>query len=76
MRLLRHPQYRESARVPHIGPPPPLRRHPRLVLLPPDPWLGHGKLLALSWQQPGWTAGTTLSIFLLLRARHVGGPGI
>jgi hypothetical protein len=52
-RLLRHPQCREWARVPELGPPPLLRRHLTLVSLPLDPWLGHGKPLALSWQQPG-----------------------
>jgi hypothetical protein len=48
MRLLCHPQCREWAQIPQLGPPPLLR--PRLMLapLPPDPRLGHGKPLALS----------------------------
>jgi hypothetical protein len=41
------------ARIPQLGPPSPLRRRLTLVPLPPDPRLGHGKPLALSWQQPG-----------------------
>jgi hypothetical protein len=40
-RLLRHHQCPEGVRI------------PQLVPLPPDPRLGHGKPLALSWQQPG-----------------------
>jgi hypothetical protein len=47
-RLLRHPQCPKGARIPQLGPPPPLRRHPMLVALLPRP--GHE---ALSWQQPG-----------------------
>jgi hypothetical protein len=52
-RLLRHPQCPKGARIPQLGPPLPLRRHPTLVSLPSDPRLGHGKPQALSWQQPG-----------------------
>jgi hypothetical protein len=74
--LLRHPQCPKGARILQLGPPPPLRRHPTLVPLPPDPRLGHGKPQALSWQQPGRTVGITPSRFLLLRSRPVGGPSI
>jgi hypothetical protein len=50
MRLLRCPQCPEGAQTPQLGPPPPPRRRPTLAPLLPDPRLGHGKLLALSWQ--------------------------
>jgi hypothetical protein len=36
---------------PLAGPSPPLRRRLTLAPLPPDPQLGHGRLVALSWQQ-------------------------
>jgi hypothetical protein len=39
--------------IPKLGPPPPQRRRPTLAPLPPDHRLGHGKPLALSWQQLG-----------------------
>jgi hypothetical protein len=38
---------------PQLGPPSPLRRRPMLAPPTSDPRLEHGKLLALSWQQPG-----------------------
>jgi hypothetical protein len=44
------PSVRRGGRIFQLAPPPPLRRHPMLVPLPPYPRLGHGKLLALSWQ--------------------------
>jgi hypothetical protein len=53
MRLLCHPQCREWAQIPQLGPPPPLRRRPTLAPLPPDPRLEHGKPLALPLQQLG-----------------------
>jgi hypothetical protein len=76
MRLLHHPRCQEWARIPQLGPPPPLRCRLTLVPLPPDPRLGMGS----RWRCPGssWgrTAGTTLSRFLLLRARSIGRTGI
>jgi hypothetical protein len=53
MRLLCHPQCREWAQIPQLGPPPPLRRRPTLAPLLPDPRLEHGKPLALPLQQLG-----------------------
>jgi hypothetical protein len=48
-----HPQRWEWAQIPQLGPSPPLRRRLTLAPLAPDPQLGHGRLVALSWQQLG-----------------------
>jgi hypothetical protein len=53
MRLMCHPQCWEWAHIPQLGSSPPLRRHLTLAPLPPDPWLGHGRPVALSRQQLG-----------------------
>jgi hypothetical protein len=70
------PQCLEGAWISQLGPPPPLRCHPELVSLPPDPWLGMGSCWCCIGSSRGWIAGTTPSRCLLLRARPAGGPGI
>jgi hypothetical protein len=47
------PQCWEWAQIPQLGPSPLRRRRLTLVPLPPDPQLGHGRSVPLSWQQLG-----------------------
>jgi hypothetical protein len=48
-----HAQCWEWAQIPQLGPSLPLRCCLTLAPLPPDPQLGHGRPVALSWQQLG-----------------------
>jgi hypothetical protein len=48
-----HPQCWGWAQIPQLGTFPPLRRRLTLAPLLPDPQLGHGRPVALSWQQLG-----------------------
>jgi hypothetical protein len=68
-RLLCHLQCPKWARIPQLGPPPPLQHHRTPGWGMRSRWC----CLSSSW---GRTAGTTLSRFLLLRSRPIDGPDI